>query len=167
MVPTLVLHAQLSRLLESDLRQDPLLQYVPLAEFSWWDAPYGVGQWTEEHSARQRNVLARKKALIEAFARANGLVVAGSATPNPYVLPGTSLQRELELLVEAGLTPMQAISAATQVAAEFLGQDARLGTLEVGKLADLVILGGNPLEDIRQIRQVEAVLRDGQTVWKK
>jgi imidazolonepropionase-like amidohydrolase len=69
--------------------------------------------------------------------------------------------------VEAGLTPLQAISAATKVAAEFLGQEAHLGTLEVGKLADLVILGGNPLTDIRQVRQVEVVLRDGHTVWKK
>jgi len=47
------------------------------------------------------------------------------------------------------LTPMQAISAATKVASEFLGQEAHLGTLEVGKQADLVILGGNPLTDIR------------------
>jgi imidazolonepropionase-like amidohydrolase len=166
-VPTLVQNEQLSRLLDPSLRQDPLLQYVPLAWFGWWDAPYGVGQWIEDHSARQQHILARKKELIEAFATANGRVVAGSATPAPYVLPGASLQRELELLVEAGLTPLQAISAATKVAAEFLGQEAHLGTLEVGKLADLVILEGNPLADIRQVRQVEVVLRDGQTVWKK
>jgi imidazolonepropionase-like amidohydrolase len=166
-VPTLVLNEQLSRLLDPDLRQDPLLQHVPLALFDLWDAPYGVGQWTEAHSAQHRRILSRKKARLEEFARVNGRVVAGSATPHPYVLPGAGLQRELELLVEAGLTPMQAISAATRVAAESLGQEARLGTLEVGKLADLVILGGNPLEDIRQVRQVEVVLRDGQTVWKK
>jgi len=131
------------------------------------EAPYGVGQWTEAHAAKQRHILARKRELIEAFATANGRVVAGSATPAPYVLPGASLQRELELLVEAGLTPLQAISAATLVAAEFLGQEAHLGTLEVEKLADLVILGGNPLVDISQVRQVEIVLRDGQIVWKK
>ncbi|HEY7492098.1 MAG TPA: tetratricopeptide repeat protein [Candidatus Tectomicrobia bacterium] len=165
--PALVHNEQLSRLLDPSLRQEPLLQYVPLTQFGWWNAPYGVRQWTEEHSVRQRNILVRKQELIGEFARANGRVMAGSATPNPYVLPGAGLQRELELLVEAGLTPMQAISAATRVAAEFLGQEARLGTLEVGKLADLVILEGNPLEDIRQVRQVEVVLRDGQTVWKK
>jgi len=166
-VPTLVNNEQLSRLLDPALRQDPLLQHVPLAWFGWWDAPYGVGQWTEADSTRNRDFLSRKKVLIEEFAKANGRVVAGSATPHPYVLPGAGLQRELELLVEAGLTPMQAISAATRVAAEFLGQEAHLGTLEVGKQADLVILGGNPLTDIRQVRQVEIVLRDGQTVWKK
>jgi imidazolonepropionase-like amidohydrolase len=167
-VPTLVLNEQLSRLLEPDLRQDARLQPVPSALFDWWDAPFGVGQWTEARSAEQRGLLSRKKARLAEFVRANGRVVAGSATPYPpYILPGAGLQRELELLVEAGLTPLQAISAATKVAAEFLGQDAHLGTLEVGKLADLVILGGNPLTDIRQVRQVEIVLRDGQTVWKK
>jgi len=126
-----------------------------------------VRKWTEAHSLEQRYTLIRKKELIAEFARAKGRVVAGSATPNPYVLPGAGLQREIELLVEAGLTPLQAISAATKVAAECLGQQARLGTLEAGKLADLVILGGNPVHDISQIRQVEIVLRDGQIVWKK
>src|SRR4029450_5742465 len=101
------------------------------------------------------------------FAKANGRVVAGSATPHPYVLPGAGLQRELELLVEAGLPPMQAITAATKVAAEFLGQEAHLGTLEVGKQADLVILGGNPLTDISQVRQGGIVLRGGQTVLEE
>src|SRR5262249_6484102 len=87
--------------------------------------------------------------------------------PNPYVLPGAGLQRGIGMRVEGGVTPLQAISAATKVAAEFLGQEAQLGTLEVGKLADMVILGGDPLADIRQIRQVEVVLRDGLTVWKQ
>src|SRR5262249_48293067 len=116
-VPALVNNEQLSRLLDPALRQDPLLQYVPLAWFGWWDAPSGVGQWTEAQAAQQRHILSRKKVLIEEFAKTNGRVVAGSATPNPYVLPGAGLQREIELLVEAGLTPLQAISAATKVAA--------------------------------------------------
>jgi imidazolonepropionase-like amidohydrolase len=166
-IPTLVLNEQLSRLLEPDLHRDPLLQYVPRAQFGWWDAPYGVGKWTEAHAAEHWHILAQKKALIDALAKADGRVVAGSATPNPYVIPGASLHRELELLVEAGLTPMQALRAATQVAAELLGQEAHLGTLAEGKVADLVILDGNPLADIRQIRHVEVVLRDGQIVWKQ
>jgi imidazolonepropionase-like amidohydrolase len=165
--PALVQNEQLSRLLDPSLRQDPLLQHVPPGRFDWWDTPYGVGKWTEVHSAQHRHILAQKKALIAELAKADGRVVAGSAAPNPYVIPGASLHRELELLVEAGLTPMQALRAATQMAAELLGQEARLGTLAEGKVADLVILDGNPLADIRQIRQVEVVLRDGQIVWKK
>jgi hypothetical protein len=166
-LPTLVHNERLSQLLDPAIRQDPLLQHLPPGWFSWWDAPYGVGTWTEVHSTRQRRILSQKQTLLNAFAKANGRVVAGSATPNPYIFPGAGLRRELELLVQAGLTPLQAIRAATQVAAEFLGQGARLGTLEPGKLADMVILGGNPLADISQIRQVEVVLRDGQVVWKK
>jgi imidazolonepropionase-like amidohydrolase len=99
------------------------------------------------------------------LAALNGRIVAGSDTPNPYVLPGAGLLRELELLVASGLTPMQAIAAATRVAADFLGQVGRLGTLTPGKTADLVMLDGNPLEDIGQIRQVKIVLRDGRIVW--
>jgi imidazolonepropionase-like amidohydrolase len=113
----------------------------------------GVYLWYQQHD--------------QAIAEADGRVVAGSATRNPYVIPGASLHRELELLVQAGLTPMQALRAATQVAAKLLGQEARLGTLAEGKVADFVILDGNPLADIRQIRQVEVVLQEGQIVWKK
>ncbi|MGH8066892.1 MAG: amidohydrolase family protein [Candidatus Entotheonellia bacterium] len=166
LVPTLVVNEQLSRLLSPDIQQEPLLPYMP-HQFGWWEAPYGVGQWTETHSARQRDILARKQAWLVEVAKIGGRIVAGSDTPNPYVLPGTSLLRELELLVAAGLTPLQAITTATQTAAELLGQEARLGTLTAGKVADLVILGGNPVEDIRQLRQVEQVLRDGQVVWPR
>src|SRR5712691_3178579 len=102
-VPTLVLNEQLSRLLDPDLRQNPLHQHVPSALFDWWDAPYGVGQWTEAPSAEHRGLLSRKKARLAEFVRANGRVVAGSATPYPPdVLPGAGVQREMELLVEAG-----------------------------------------------------------------
>ena len=139
---------------------------MPLGRFDWWDAPYGGGKWTEVHSAQHRHILAQKQALIAELAKANGRVVVGSATPHPYGIPGASLHRELGLLVAAGLTPMQALRAATQMAAEWLGQEARLGTLAVGKVADLVILDGDPLADIGQIRQVEAVQRDGQIVRK-
>jgi imidazolonepropionase-like amidohydrolase len=167
LVPTLVVNEQLSRLLSPDVRQDPLLQHVPLQQFGWWQAPYGVSQWTDAHSVRHRDLLARKQAWIGEVAKAGGRMVAGSDTPNPYVLPGSGLQRELELLAAAGLTPLQAIAAATQTAADLLGQGDRLGSLAVGKVADLVIVGGNPVEDIRQVRQVEQVLRDGQVVWPR
>jgi imidazolonepropionase-like amidohydrolase len=167
LVPTLVVHEQLSRLLSPEVRRDPLLRHLPPQQFEWWEAPYGVGRWTDAHSARNRDILARKRAWLGEVAKAGGRIVAGSDTPNPYVLPGSGLQRELELLVAAGLTPLQAITAATQTAAELLGQEDRLGSLRVGKVADLVILGGNPAEDIRQVREVERVLRDGQVVWPR
>jgi hypothetical protein len=76
-------------------------------------------------------------------------------------VPGHSLHRELELAVEAGFTPMEAITAATRTAARVLGMDAESGTVEAGKRADLVILSADPLAAIRNIRSVEGVVANG------
>lgn len=77
--------------------------------------------------------------------------------------PGEGLHRELELLVEAGLTPAEALEAATLSAATILGRQADLGTIEVGKIADLVLLEGNPLEDIGNVRRIATVIQGGST----
>jgi imidazolonepropionase-like amidohydrolase len=76
--------------------------------------------------------------------------------------PGTSLARELELYVLGGLTPMQALQTATIAAARAMNQDARAGSLDVGKQADLVIIDGNPLANMRDLRRVQLVVKDGQ-----
>ena len=76
-------------------------------------------------------------------------------------LPGLGLQNELALLVESGLSPLAALQAATLTAAEALGQSDMLGTLEPGKLADIVLLEANPLEDIRNARRVRTVVTSG------
>jgi imidazolonepropionase-like amidohydrolase len=76
--------------------------------------------------------------------------------------PGTSLARELELYVQGGLTPMQALQTATIAAARAMQLDARTGSLDPGKQADLVIIDGDPLANIRDIRQVRLVVKAGQ-----
>ena len=68
---------------------------------------------------------------------------------------------------EAGLSPREALAAATRTAAAFLGQAQTLGTLEVGKTADLVVLGADPVASIAAIRQIEVVIRDGRVVWRR
>lgn len=78
-----------------------------------------------------------------------------------YNFQGYNVPREMELLVESGLTPMEALVAATRVGAEVIGVQDQLGTLVPGKLADLLILAGNPLQDIRNVRQIEMVIQDG------
>ena len=75
--------------------------------------------------------------------------------------PGYSLHRELELYVAAGLTPLEAIRSATIVPARVMGMDGKFGSVEVNKNADLIIVNGNPLENIREIRKVEWVIKDG------
>ena len=90
---------------------------------------------------------------------AGGRVVAGSGAPAvPY---GVCLHVELEQFVDAGLTPFQALRTATADAAEALGVGDALGTIEPGKLADLVMVGGDLLRDIRNARDVRAVIRGG------
>lgn len=91
-------------------------------------------------------------------------LLAGSDAGTNALVPGESLHEELELLVEAGLTPMEALQAATSKAAEFLGLAKRAGTVQKGKWADLVLLDGNPLEDIRNTRKIAAVLSRGRVV---
>jgi imidazolonepropionase-like amidohydrolase len=92
------------------------------------------------------------------------LVSVGTDTGNPYVFSGFSVHRELELLVRAGLTPMEAIQAATKRAAEMIGEDDDFGTIEPEKRADLLILGANPLEDIRNTRSLEVVISEGRVI---
>lgn len=92
------------------------------------------------------------------------LVALGTDTGNPYVFPGYSVHRELELLVRAGLTPMEALEAATRCAAEMIDASDEFGTVEPGKRADLLLLGANPLEDIRNTRSLEVVISSGRVV---
>jgi imidazolonepropionase-like amidohydrolase len=97
-----------------------------------------------------------------AFARAGGLLLAGP-DPTGYggVLPGFGDQREVELLVEAGFTPPEAIKIATHNGALYLDKLDRIGTLEVGKQADMVLVRGDPSRDISDIRNVETVFKNG------
>lgn len=95
------------------------------------------------------------------------LIAVGTDTGNPYVFPGYSVHRELELLVQAGLTPMEALQAGALRAAELLGTEQEFGTVEPGKRADLLILGANPLTDIRNTRSLEMVISEGRVVDRK
>jgi imidazolonepropionase-like amidohydrolase len=165
---TLILEEILSKLLDPELKKDPLLKQIPPKEFPWWEKVYGLNTWwTERHSNSHRALFRKKKEFIRMLIKKGGLITTGTDTPVPYIYPGASLHRELELLVSAGLTPMQAIMAATKNAAELLGHADRLGTLEAGKTADLQILTRNPLENISNTKSVEMVLRDGRIIWKK
>jgi hypothetical protein len=97
-----------------------------------------------------------------AFVRAGGLLVAGpDPTGNGGVVAGFGDLREVELLVEAGFTPVEAIKIASYNGAKFLGEDARIGSIAAGKQADLMIVKGNPAANINDIEQVEIVFKDG------
>jgi imidazolonepropionase-like amidohydrolase len=101
-------------------------------------------------------------AFERAFARAGGLLVAGTdSTGAGGVIPGYANQRQLELLVEAGFTPLEAITIGTLNGARYLGRDSRIGSIARGKQADLVVLNGDPSTNIADVRKVETVFRQG------
>jgi imidazolonepropionase-like amidohydrolase len=97
-----------------------------------------------------------------AFVKAGGLLISGAdPTGNGGAMAGFADQRNLELLVEGGFTPVEAIRIATSNGARFLGEADRIGTVAVGKQADLVVIDGNPATRIADIRKVKLVFKDG------
>jgi len=120
----------------------------------------------ERVSQNQQSVyptlLPKAMRLERAFAKAGGMLVAGTdPTGAGGVVPGYANQRQIELLVEAGFTPLEAITIATLNGAKYLGRDARIGSLAIGKQADLVVVAGDPSAAIADIRRVETVFKNG------
>ena len=101
-------------------------------------------------------------ALERAFVRAGGLLIAGTdPTGSGGVIPGFSNQRQIELLVEAGFTPVEAVQIGTSNGAKYLGRDTLIGTIAAGKQADLVVVTGDPSTTIADIRNVDTVFKRG------
>ncbi len=90
-------------------------------------------------------------------------LLAGTDSPGLFVLPGFSVHEELEIFVEAGLKPFEALAAATRDAAEFLEASDEFGTVQVGRRADLILVKGNPLEDVRHTSELAGVMANG--IW--
>lgn len=101
------------------------------------------------------------KEVVRKLHKAGINIAAGTDSGTPGVVIGKGLHKELELLVEAGLNPTEAIMAGTRNAADNLGRGSELGTIEEGKLADMLVVFGNPLKEIGEIRNIKMVIRDG------
>src|SRR6185436_9035785 len=108
---------------------------------------------------RRRRLLDKALGLLGILHKAGVPIVAGT----DQAVPGHSLHRELELYVQAGFTPLEAIQSATLVPARAMHLDKEVGTIEPGKRADLVVLGGDPIADIHNIRKIETVIARGKT----
>lgn len=124
-------------------------------------------QQNEKMKARREQSL---KAFLEAVANtkkmfdAGILLAAGTDAPYPGVFQGEGIHREMELLVEAGLTPLQAIALATKNAALLIGKENEWGTLTPGKMANVVLVDGRPDKDISQTRNIQMVIKGGKIV---
>ena len=111
---------------------------------------------------KKMGLLPKAMALERAFGNAGGLLIAGTdPTGAGGVIPGFSNQRQLELLVEAGFSPLDAIRIGTLNGAAYLGRDARIGSIAAGKQADLVVIDGNSAAAIGDVRKVDTVFRQG------
>ena len=151
---------------QDDLRlfSIPALSYVSLD-----DRLVILGQyhWPDDRCAdeiRQFGDGYRKvQQFLARFVQAGGKVYAGTDS-SAATTPGLSLHHEMQLLVDAGLTPMQAIKAATRNGAELLGLERKIGTVEKGKTADLVIVDADPLQEITNTKKIFKVIQDGRVV---
>jgi len=147
--------------------EDPAFRFIPEGRRQYWlraarSLPARPVR-NERQTIGRRNV----EEFVKRFVNAGGKVLTGpdvAGTSGPSNLPGLAMHVEMEALVDAGLTPMQVIQASTLWSAEFLGKQRELGSVEPGKLADLILIDGDPLADIRNTRKVSSVILDGKVV---
>jgi amidohydrolase family protein len=160
--PTLVVLRSMAWLDDERFTADPRVRYMPPGVTKSWDwhNDFRLRSRTPEDWAAAKRLYRRNVEIVGAIHRAGVPILAGTDTLNPYAFPGFSLHDELSLLVEAGLSPAEALRTATLNPAEFLGSDDS-GTVETGKRADLVLLDANPLEKIGNTRTVRAVVLNG------
>ena len=130
--------------------------------------PASVQQRWQVQAERQRDsgpaddTFAEWSLFLTSRLKARGVPIgAGTDTPIGLGIPGYSLHTELELLVASGLTPLEALYAATVQPARFFGLEDEMGQVEVGMRADLVLLDGDPLDDIRNTRRIAGVMARG------
>jgi imidazolonepropionase-like amidohydrolase len=123
---------------------------------------YLIGRSATAARGAESPGFAKEMSFEREFVAAGGLLIAG-CDPTGYggVVPGFGDQRNIELLVEAGFSPVEAIRIATLNGAIYMGKDASIGSIAPGKAADLVVLGGNPAEKIENVEKVELVFKDG------
>jgi imidazolonepropionase-like amidohydrolase len=164
-VPTLAWQRGGTLLDQLDLKHQPLDKYVPAY---WRDVTWRrfsdemMPDLLRDPLALRKEYFAQNLQITGALHRAGVPFLAGTDTaPGIYVMPGFSLHDELANFVEAGFTPMEALQTATSNPAKFLGTQASSGSVEAGKIADLVLLTANPLENIRNTQKINVVLANG------
>jgi amidohydrolase family protein len=163
--PTLTVLRSIAYLGDENFRRDGRLIYIPRLQQQRWN--FRIAHRSGGDDAVEKKVLQKQFEIVGAMQKAGVPILAGTDTGNPFCFPGFSLHEELALLVIAGLTPVEALRAATLNPAKFFGLDQTLGTIEQGKIADLVLLDANPLLDIRNTQRINAVVANGRLFDRK
>jgi imidazolonepropionase-like amidohydrolase len=168
-VPTLALHEAYSSLDDPGLATSRSLMEMPM-EARWTAEDAGRlmarARWTADTLSKFKATLPLLQRFVRGYWQLGGRIASGTDAGRQFVAPGASLHRELELYVGAGLTPAAALRTATVDAAALLGIANQTGTVEVGKDADLLLVDGDPLVDIRVLRRITAVVRKGVVILR-
>jgi hypothetical protein len=164
-VPTLTINRSVGRLRDPQFTNDDRLRYFSGEMLSWISAKDGVPpymkDWTAADYSMERELFVYDQKLVGAMFRAGVPLLAGTDVANPYCFPGFSLHDELALMVESGVSPLGALQSATRNAALFMNANQNYGSVEPGKVADLVLLEADPLENIRNTSRISAVFLAG------
>lgn len=162
-VPTLSVNRMWGRLDDSKFTSDARLAYIDRRFRDRWDERTEPQRrrWGPAEFQMARSIFAMDEHVLGAMFRAGVPIMAGTDAMNPYCFPGFSLHDELAMMVESGLTPLAALQAATVNPAKFMGRSAEIGTVEAGKVADLVLLRADPLADIHNTTQIAGVWLQG------
>ena len=164
-VPTLIIHDMLSRLDNPILLSRPGMEDVPDNAESVRSVPSLLRRtgWQSSDFEAFRRSRRRQDQFVREYRRAGGPIAAGTDAANQLLIPGYSMHEEMALLVGAGLTPLEAITAATRRGAQLLRADS-LGLIAAGKTADLVVLNGNPLSNIGATKNIAMVMIRGRLI---
>ena len=164
-VPTLIIHDMLSRLDNPILLSRPGMEDVPDNAESVRSVPSLLRRtgWQSSDFEAFRRSRRRQDQFVREYRRAGGPIAAGTDAANQLLIPGYSMHEEMALLVGAGLTPLEAITAATRRGAQLLHADS-LGLIAAGKTADLVVLNGNPLSNIGATKNIAMVMIRGRLI---
>lgn len=168
-VPTLTMNRAQTFVDEISRAGDARLKYIPRSEQEWWSPQknFFSRYRTPEYIVFKKKLFQKSLEIVNAMHRAGVEFMAGTDMSGAYIFPGFSLHEELALLVQAGFTPMEALQTATRNPAVFLGELNSLGTVERGKIANLVLLDANPLENINNTQSINAVVLKGNYLPKE
>lgn len=164
--PTMTVNRGIAYLNDTSMARDPRLKYVmPMMKNNWNPAnDFRFRDAAPDYFDIEKREYAVKKKIIKLLHQGGVKLLAGTDTPNPYCIPGFSLHDELEIFVESGLTPAQALQTATLNPAIFFNILNDYGTIAENKWASLVLLKENPLKNISNTKQIAAVILRGKFI---
>jgi imidazolonepropionase-like amidohydrolase len=168
MVPTITVLRSTGMLDDTTLAQDPRLAYIPKFFSTSWNpkSDFRFRALTPQDWAVRHAVFTEQLQIAKLLHEAGVSFLAGTDLSNPYIYPGFSLHEELANFVSIGFTPAEALRSATYDPARYFQSTDSLGTVAMGKVADLVVLDANPLADIRNTQKIFAVVLNGRLIAK-